>query len=117
MMYSEFSTLCSLHGVDAPSENEFSEVIEPVFNFHPAFDGVNSEENCAKLYATCGIGVFANMMPEAETFEKMETALREKADRMEAAFNEYTRLNDEFQKARKEMREDRETIRAMWRWI
>lgn len=109
MMYDEFTNrLESLGITEFPSVQDYTDTIEPVYNYHPVFDGNDAKLKAAKLYAAGGLGIFIAMRDLADFAAEREEEFNEKRRRYEAACRE-------FEQAKAEMKEWREMIRTDWR--
>ena len=75
MMYYELADRCTALGVHAPNVDDYTAVIEPIYNHHPAFEVANAKERCAAMWAQCGLGIFIAMRPEAEAAMEREKRL------------------------------------------
>lgn len=62
-------------------------VIEKVYMFHPAISNTEGKEEIADLFAKFGMSIIKDMLPRAETMEKLEKELR-------AAEGEVVRLKE-----------------------
>lgn len=76
MMFYELADRCEKLGVPAPSSDDYTVVIEPVYNYHPAFESGNAKERCAAMWAQFGLGIFIAMRPEAEAAMEREQEIR-----------------------------------------
>lgn len=79
MMFYELAVRCDELGVHAPDPDDYTVVIEPIYNHHPAFEVANAKERCAAMWAQFGLGIFIAMRPEADAAmerEKRLSALR-----------------------------------------
>lgn len=92
MMYEEFTS--RLQGHTLPTTAEYTEIIEPVYNYHPIFEGNNAKDKCAELYRNYGLGIFRAMREVADTTARMEqknNGLRRAADESRKSFEESNR--------------------------
>ena len=71
MMYEEFTSRLP-EGVKAPTFAEYTDFIEPVYNYHPAFSGNSGKDRAAKLYSVGGTGIFGAMRDVAEFAKERE---------------------------------------------
>lgn len=89
MQYSEFKTSCEKRGIVAPSEFEYTNIIEPVYNWHSVFNIPEAKRLCVDLYAAYGIPAFIFLREKAdeEMFKAREIAERKRlAERLSRAF-------------------------------
>lgn len=92
MMYEEFTS--RLEGHALPTIAEYTEIIEPVYNYHPALNVGNPKDKCAELYRNFGLGIFRAMREVADTTACMEqenNRLRRAADEARKSFEESNR--------------------------
>lgn len=129
MMYEEFTRRCSDLGIEKPTFEEYSDVIEPIYNYHPMFDGNFAKDRCAELYKAGGLGVFLGMREDAEKAKTMEKECQKKRDAFAESVRKRVQLEQqlralqkaeaaadaELQKAMGEMSAWRESVRKMWR--
>lgn len=76
MMREEFNKLVSEKMYDGkPFDvgNEDYEVIETVYNFHPAISGTDGKIQVADLYINFGYIVFLDMLPRALAIQNIES--------------------------------------------
>ena len=129
MLYGEFKARCEHLEIECPTYDEYTYIIEPVYNYHPAFDGNFAKDRCAEIYKACGLGVFLDMGSVAEEAEEMELKCQE----LRNQFGEAVRMTEvkerELQDVKKReneaaerMREAdermcafRESVRNLWR--
>lgn len=76
MMFYELADRCTALGVHAPTVDDYTAVIEPIYNHHPAFEVANAKERCAAMWAQFGLGIFIAMRPEAEAAMEREKEIR-----------------------------------------
>ena len=129
MMYEEFTKRCDNLGIARPTYDEYSNIIEPVYNYHPVFDGNFAKDRCAEIYKVGGLGVFLDMSNVAEEAKQMEVKCQNLHDKFgEAVRNVEIKLRelDDAKKAEdeacrlmheanEEMRAFRESVRNLWR--
>lgn len=127
MMYDEFTSRLP-EGVKAPTFAEYTDFIEPVYNYHPVFSGVNAKDRAAELYRVGGLGIFATMRDVAEMAKDEEdrvTEQRRRAQKLllarDAAKRAYEQAQAEYDSAMEDLRtaiaESREfhaAVRAEW---
>ena len=89
MMYSEFSDRCKERGILPPSIEAYTDIIEPVYNYHPLFDGNFAKDRAAELYVAGGLYVFRLMREDAETAKQNEDHIRELRHTYESMRTEY----------------------------
>ena len=129
MMYGELKKRCENLGIHCPTYEEYTEIIEPVYNYHPAFDGMFAKDYCAEMYKNGGLGVFLAMREDADSAKELEL----KCQKMHNEFGKAVRnteiklreLDDakkaedeacrSMREANDEMRAFRESIRNLWR--
>ena len=107
-MYEEFTRRCVDLGIKSPTIDEYTEVIEPVYNYHPVFDGNFAKDRCAELYKSGGLGVFVAMREDADYAADLEREVQEKDNRAIEALKA-------LEEAQSRMYGWRENMRKMWR--
>lgn len=76
MTYQEFIDRLP-EGVKVPTFTEYTDFIEPVYNYHPAFSGNSGKDRAAKLYSVGGTGIFDAMHDVAEFAKEREARVSE----------------------------------------
>lgn len=76
MTYQEFIDRIP-DGVKAPTVTEYTDFIEPVYNYHPAFSGNSGKDRAVKLYSVGGKGIFDAMHDVAEFAKEREHRVAE----------------------------------------
>jgi len=109
MMYEEFtSRLGNLGIAELPTMDEYTDIIEPVYNYHPILNTSRAKDTCAEMYSRYGIGIFKLLLPEVAQFSEMEQRILALRHQYEEAKAEYDTLNAEYirhcQEIRKEWR-------------
>lgn len=89
MQYSEFASLCSDRGIEAPSWDAYTNIVEFVYAYHPLFDGGDRKEKCIDLYAAGGLYIFRLMREDAETAKQHEDYIRELRHKYASMRTEY----------------------------
>ena len=129
MMYDKFVRRCKDRGIAEPTYDEYSNIIEPVYNYHPVFDGNFAEDRCAEIYKIGGLGVFLAMREDADAAKELELECQKMQNKFgEAIRNAEIKLRelvdaknaeDEacrlMREANEEMRAFRESVRNLWR--
>lgn len=87
MTREEFRDLVGLEISDADYE-----IIEKVYNFHPAVNEVSGKKEVAELYKSYGIVVFHDMLPRAEKNRELERQLRQAQEEEERVKQEIEEL-------------------------
>ena len=81
MMYEEFIGRLP-EDVKRPTFEEYTDYIEPVYTWHPIFDGNFAKDKAAKLYCAGGLGIFDAMRDTGDMAEELNeriTAQRRKS--------------------------------------
>lgn len=73
--------------ISSISDEDFS-VIETVYRYHPAIDGMFGREKIADLYANFGFIVIMDMLPRAEKMKRMEEQLADIQSSLTALYEE-----------------------------
>lgn len=66
MMYEEFAERCMDRNITPPAPEIYAEKIEPVYNYHPAFDCLAPKDYAADLYKLGGVAVYDLMRENAD---------------------------------------------------
>lgn len=129
MMYEEFARRCDDRGITRATYDEYTNIIEPVYNYHPAFDGNFAKDRCAEIYKAGGLGVFLDMTAVAEEARALEI----KCQKMRNQFGDAVRMTEakekelqdckkqeneaaeQMREANEEMLAFRESVRHLWR--
>ena len=128
-MYEEFTKRCDNLGIARPTYDEYSNIIEPVYNYHPVFDGNFAKDRCAEIYKVGGLGVFLDMSSVSEEAKQMEVKCQKMRNQFgdavrmtevkERELREVRKLEDEaaeqMREADEQMKAFRESIRKLWR--
>lgn len=88
MTYEEFRALARRR----ISVDEYSKIVEPVYNYHPA---IPDKETAAKLYDLCGLQVFRDMRETADRvawFEKEQRKIRGEMDGLRGKMDEINNI-------------------------
>lgn len=88
MTYEEFRALARRR----ISIDEYSKIVEPVYNHHPA---IPDKETAAKLYDLCGLQVFRDMRETADRvawFEKEQRRIRGEMDGLRGKMDEINNI-------------------------
>ena len=129
MMYDEFTKRCDNLGIARPTFYEYSNIIEPVYNYHPVFDGNFAKDRCAEIYKVGGLGVFLAMREDADAAKELELECQNLHNKFgEAVRNVEIKLRElddakkaedeacrSMREAYEEMRAFRESVRNLWR--
>lgn len=94
MMYDEF---CTLIGGEKVTYEEYKDIIEPVYMWHPMFEtGMASDkQKCAKLYELGGLGIFKDLAPAAKAGEERYDAMTKALTEYNEAKRRYEAIADE----------------------
>lgn len=129
MLYGEFKARCEHLGIECPTYEEYTNIIEPVYNYHPAFDGMFAKDRAAEIYKAGGLGVFLDMGGVAEEAKEMEL----KCQKIRNQFGDAVRMTEakerelldvkkreneaaeQMREADEQMRAFRESVRKLWR--
>ena len=128
MTYEEFARRCDDRGITRPTYDEYINIIEPVYTYHPAFDGNFAKDRCAEIYKAGGLGVFFCMSVVAEMAKEMEikgqnlrnnlTKVVHEEEAKERELNSIKKLKNEIaeqiREADEEMLAFRESVRQLW---
>ena len=107
MMYEEFVKRCEARNVKEPTIDQYHDIIEPVYNYHPSLDVMFGKDRCADLYAAGGLGIFRLMREQAENAKQEEKRISELR-------SEFERVSKEYETALAVMKASRELIRTEW---
>lgn len=108
MMFEEFVKRCVERHIPEPTIEAYTDIIEPVYNYHPVFDGNFAKDRCADLYAAGGIGLFRIMREQAEQAKLEE-------QRVEELRHEFEKIARQYETACASMKACRESVRNEWR--
>lgn len=96
MMYEEFARRLPNLGIsEFPTAEEYTDIIEPVYNYHPVMNVPMPKDKCAEMYAHYGIGIFKALLPEVDEFAEIEHKLAQLRHQYESAKAEFDKLNAE----------------------
>lgn len=107
MMYAEFTERLAKLGVaELPTMEEYTDIIEPVYNYHPILNTSRAKDACAEMYSRYGIGIFKVLLPEVARFSEMEQRLLALRHQYEEAKAEFDHLNAEYIRTCQEVRKE-----------
>lgn len=107
MIYEEFTERLGKLGVaELPTMDEYTDIIEPVYNYHPVLNTSLAKDACAEMYSRYGIGIFKVLLPEVARFAEMEQRLLALRHQYEEAKAEFDRLNEQYIRTCQEIRKE-----------
>lgn len=94
MMYSEFIDLV---GSSEVTNQEYTEIIEPVYMWYPMFENgqLSDKKNVAALYKMGGLGVFEDLLPIAKQYEESYDAVAKACKEMQESRERYEKIVEE----------------------
>ena len=96
MMYDEFTR--RLKDVPVPTLEEYTNIIEPVYNYHPALEVPQAKDKCAELYTSCGLGIFKAMRGVADQMAELEHKMNAARHAAEESRKVYDAAQQEYNK-------------------
>ena len=92
MLQSEFLSLIE---TKAPTAKQY-EIIEKVYNWHPAIDNVNGKQQIASLYDIGGMMIIMDMLPRAEQVLQLHEQITSLKRELNAMYGKMHDLDPEY---------------------